>query len=404
MNVDQDLVIRGIQGDKEAISSLIETYYERILYTTIQKFGVDGGTEVAHKVVVEIIQSIKNLKQPERFEVWMMQLLRFVCLNEIKLKYRDLKMFTEFENGDPDTYYVEHDDMEFIPEEYIVNVEKRQLVLEVIHTLPQNYQDVLMDFFFHQMSYEEMAEIHNITKMKVRNDLYRGKMLLKKRLEAVTGREFTYSVGIGTIPLLSQLFLADSAAVLTPSMYTSFFSVIGKALSKLGGTGGGIGGAVGTGGITIKAVAVGVITIGLVGGAILSVKHNNTTPSSLIAPPVEVTTQVEIVSTEESTFTIRTLEDMIGVDEAKRLRRFKSETASEKEWIEFIEHIGAEVEVVSAEYDKEYVMYLLQKKDKQLVLVKEQEKGGHQLRVIYKFGDIEELPRMIKIILQFDSA
>lgn len=222
---DKKLVLEAIQGDKKAINALVEQYYERILYTAIKRFDLDKGTDVAHKAVVEIIQSLKNLKDPEKFEVWMMRLVNYVCINELKSKYHGQEMFIGFESGDPDGY-IETDSLEFIPEEYVINREKRECVFKAIDTLPQNYQDALMDFFFHEMTYEEIAEVKGITITKVRNDLYRGKQLLKKRLEIMEGREFTYSIGVGTFPILSQLFLADASNILTPELCTSFLHVV----------------------------------------------------------------------------------------------------------------------------------------------------------------------------------
>lgn len=399
---DKEIILKAIQGDNKSISSLIEKYYGRILYTAIQRFGIDIGTDVAHKAVVEVIQSLKNLKDPEKFEIWMMRVVRFVCINELKLKYRDQKVFTEFENGDPDTYYVETDDQEFIPEDYIIHLEKRERVLEVIKTLPQNYQDALIDFFFHQMTYEEMAEVNGSDKTKIRNDLYRGKMLLKKRLEAIEGKEFTYSVGIGALPILSQIFQADVAATLTPNICTGFIGGAQKALSRLGGSGGSIGATTTT--VAMKVVAGSIMAVGLAGGIILAVNYNGI-KEPVTQPPVAITSTVQTTeaTTEEIAVVINTLEDMIGVDEAEQLNGFQARTLDKSKWLDFIEHIGAEVETVSIEHDQKYTMYLLYKQDKQLVLAERSNTRSNDLEVFYQFGDIDEPPRMIKIILEFDS-
>lgn len=396
---DEEIVLAATQGDKTAINTLIEQYYEKILYTAIKRFDVDRGADVAHKAVVEIIQSLKNLKDPEKFEIWMMQLVNYVCLNEMKAKYHGQEMFVGFGDGDPDGY-IETDSMEFIPEEYVIHVEKREQVLGAIDTLPQNYQDALMDFFFHEMSYEEISEVKGISINKVRNDLYRGKQLLKKRLEALEGKEFTYSVGIGALPILSQLFWADATATLTPEICSGFLGIAQKEIAKAGLSGG----SVTTTSTVVKIVAGSVMSVGLATGILLSMNQNVVKePVQPIVTTVQSTVQITEATTEEIPFVINTLEDMIGVDEAKQLAGFESGTVDESKWLAFLEHIGAEIELVSVEHETEYSMYLLHKQDKQLMLAERKNSNGSELSIFYQFGEIVTPPLMIEIIMQFES-
>lgn len=394
---DQELVLEAIQGNKEAISVVVEKYYQRILYTTIQKFGVDKGTEVAHKAVVEIIQSLKNLKDPEKLGVWMMRLVDYVCINEMKSKYRGQEMFTEFEDGDPDSY-IESDNMEFIPDEYVINVEKREQVLKALKTLPENYQDALLDFFFYEMSYEEIAAVKNISLTKVRNDLFRGKRLLKKKLEAMEGKSFAYSVGVGTLPILSQLLQADAAVKVTPNMCNAFMSGVKKEISHL---------TISTiskssTNVIMKIVFSSIVTAGLAGSAFIAAKPPKE-PILEVPIHIETTTQASVVTTDQTVFVINTLEDMIGVGEAKELIRFTKGIVDSDKWSAFLKHINAELEEVATEHESEYTVYLLRKQDKQLLLAEKRINGSDNLAIYYQFGEIDDLPMMIEIILQFDA-
>lgn len=396
---NQKVILKAIQGDKNAIGILIERYYERILYTTVRKFGLEHGEDVAHKVIIEIIQSIKNLKNPEKFEIWMMRLIGFVCINEVKLKYRDKEVFMHFKEGNPDDY-IESDNREFLPEEYVVNEEKRERVLQLIEGLPQKYQEALTNYYFHGMSYDEIAELMNTTNVNITNYLHRAKALLKKQIEAAEGKQFAYSVTVGGLPILTQLFRADAAAKLTPDVCASFLAkakgVLLKANLSMGST-------VASSGV-IKAVMTGILSIGVV-GSILAVNSINKPAQTYHVPLTTISsTANRSISTESLPVVIRTLEDMIGEDEANILRGFEHKVENKEQWLEFLEHIGIEIKSVSNEPDYQYQIFLLRKQDKQLMIAERDNKSTGQLDILYQFGNITELPLTIEIVLMFDSV
>lgn len=388
-----------MKGDKKAIGNLIEEYYEGILYNTIQKFGVEMGTDVAHKVVVEIIESIRNLKDPDKFEVWMLRLMRFVCMNEYKMKYRDQAIFTEFSNGDPNTYYVETDEMEFIPEDYVINAEKRQRILEIIKMLPQNYQDILINVYYHQLTYEEIAEVQGINKTKIKNDLYRGKRLLKEKLEILEGKEFAYSISYASVPILTKIFLADADDKLTPSVCAGFIGLVQQSLAALGTHGGSSVMMYGA----VKIIASSVLTVSLAGTGFWLLQ-NNTAPKPMHPVSIETSTSTATEkATKEEPKQIQTLEDMIGVEYAKQLREFEKSGVNESQWLDFIKAIGAKIDSVAAEYNCNYTTYLLTKGEKQLLLADKQVIDSKNRSIIFYFGEVSDPPMMIKIIMEFDK-
>lgn len=398
---DQKLVMEAIRGNKKALNELIEQSYQRILYTSVRKFGQQTGEDVAHKIVIEVIQSVKNIKEPGKYDVWLARVINLVCTNELKLKYRDQKVFAEFENGDPDVV-MDTDNMDFLPEEYVIDAEKRAVVLQEIEKLPQNYQDVLFDFFYQDMSYEQIAEVRGISVKKVGNDLYRGRMLLKKRLEALEGKEFTFVIlPVGAMPSLAQVFQADASAVLTPELCSGFLSAVQQDMAKITLR---LGKSVGVK-AAVKIVASSLATFAVAGGLFMALNHNNPAPEpeapvsvEASAPSIESTPE----STHESTIKlIVTVADMIGEDEARELEAFEVGPVDEDAWLDFLDRIGAKPADVSIEHDTEYAMYLLNEQDKQLMIAERKDKSTGGLTVFSQFGDTAEPPLMIEIIMLF---
>ena len=231
---NQQLIMEAIRGDKIAVNDLVEKYYQRIFYYTFQRFGQDAE-DVTQKAFVRIITSLKNLRDPNKFEPWMMRIVKNVCNDEMKIKYRDQKLYARLDDDDEvEMMSINLENLEFLPEEYVLNAELREKVISVIKTLPENYSDTLLQFYFHDMSYEDIAKARNVNVTKVKNDLNRGRMRLKQKLEKMAGKEFMFSiVPIGMVPMLTRLFNADASAVLAPDACARVLVNIQKSIAQI---------------------------------------------------------------------------------------------------------------------------------------------------------------------------
>jgi len=406
---DQKLIVEAIRGDKKAVNDLVEKYYQRVFYYTFQRFGQDAE-DVTQKAFVRIITSLKNLRDPNKFEPWMMRLVKNVCNDEMKIKYRDQKLYAQIDDDvTAEMIPVNLENLEFLPEEYVLNAELREKVISIIKTLPENYSDSLLQFYFHDMSYEDIAEARNVNVTKVKNDLNRGRMRLKQKLEKLDGKEFVFCVvPVGMVPMLTRLFNADASAVLAPDACARVLANIQESVARIDLSSKAASGA-GKSGVVMKSVISGALLLVVFGGAMMLLPNNSGqsgpslhTPQTSAAP--SQTPEASTTPTEPEPFIIITIEDMIGEEEALELLAFETGPVDETAWLDFIARIGADVEGTAVEYDNEYTMYLLRKQDKQLILAERKNLDSGEIDVFYQFGGIEEPPMMIEIILLFDVS
>jgi len=98
---------------------------------------------------------------------------------------------------------------------------------------------------------------------------------------------------------------------------------------------------------------------------------------------------------------IRTVADMIGEDEASALEGFVEHVGSPEEWQDFVQRIGVEEHERASEHRATYVMYILEKQNKRLILAEHDKRDG-EVQVMYLFGDRDEpIEKMARIILEF---
>ncbi len=160
-------------GDLAAQEDLIVRYQQRIagfIYTFLGDPSV--VEDLAQQIFVKMLQGLHQLKDPERFEVWLFRLARNACLNHLRAeKWR--RRFTPFTDrheiaAEPETN----------PED-----EARLAWLErAIRTLPAPDRELLALLQDDTLSYEDLARITGTTVSAVKSRLFRAREQLKQKI------------------------------------------------------------------------------------------------------------------------------------------------------------------------------------------------------------------------------
>lgn len=412
---DIKMVKRAMQGDEQAMNKLIETKFDDILYFVIKNTNFQDAEDIAQQSVLHIYKDIRNLRDPEKFHSWMISLVYHDCMDFLRKKRSGEAMMTD------DTYIVdemEEENIEFLPEKYVEDAEGRKLVMEIINSLPHNYQESLLLFYFENMKYEEIAEILGVSWVKVRNDLFRAKAQVKARLERHTGRTLLLSASpAGALSAFTRLYRTEQGTLVTPEFSKKVWDNVMDGLpwqnvnaapvkstspKQVQASPHNISAA------AVKAVAAGTTATLIVAGVLIaSGRDQPVAGNAEILPAIvneaawEVMETAPEASLEIEPQVIRTLEDMIGVEEAALLYEYQSSGVAEAEWLEFLERIQAEVDMEATEHQHDYKTYLLEKQNKQLILAEEREHTGGNLRVQFEFRDKGEIPYMYEVVLWF---
>lgn len=178
-------VIEGaVKGDQDSYTELIRMKGKNILYIAIHLMGNrSDGEDAAQDAVILLRESIKDLRNPASFEVWMYRLVYNVCMGA-KRKMKNASQNIEL---DPAEVQATEDRTEFLPEEFVVDEEKRHQLLAAVDQLPENYRMCVMLYYYEDMSYAEVAEVMDIKVQDVANNLSRAKK--KLRYELLTTEE-----------------------------------------------------------------------------------------------------------------------------------------------------------------------------------------------------------------------
>lgn len=222
------LVIESINGNKKSFEELCEVKAKKIVYLCIKNLrDLEMGEDAAQEVFISMQKNIHKLKDPQAFDKWTYTIIGNICNNmrRTEMKKNSYLPIEEYSNTLPEK------NMDYIPQEFLENTEKREELLEVINNMRYNMRMSVILFYYDGLSQADIAEVLNISVNTVNSTLQRARIKIREKVEMMQPQ---VKAGNKSMPmiLLSVLFEQDSNNIVTDS-------VIQKCLqtAALSGTG-----------------------------------------------------------------------------------------------------------------------------------------------------------------------
>ncbi|HOK18137.1 MAG TPA: RNA polymerase sigma factor [Caldisericia bacterium] len=170
---DSKIIKEVKKGDKEMFGLLVEKYSDRVFSYFIRFLGDrDEALNLTSEVFFKAFKGIKNFDENKEFFPWLIKIARNEGINFM----RKNKVYEELETD------------KFTEENYF----ERDVMLEdALKKLNENDREILLLFYQQDLSYDEIANILNISLENVKVRIFRAKEKLRKLLykEVGNGRE-----------------------------------------------------------------------------------------------------------------------------------------------------------------------------------------------------------------------
>ncbi len=184
---DIDIVRKVQQGDTEAFGELMNRY-EAKLTRYLGRFlhDDDAVTDVLQDVLVKAYINIQSFDENYTFSSWVYRIAHNEALNALKKKKS-----TPFSWFDPEAlvpYFAYHDKTE---EKIDLEVLKKDIE-QVLIKLPESYREILVLYFFEELSYKEISLVLKIpiSSVGVRINRAKKKAYELVKLETTTIHEY----------------------------------------------------------------------------------------------------------------------------------------------------------------------------------------------------------------------
>jgi len=259
------IITRAQQGDRTSMGQLAEVAEPRLLtYIFRLTLNQDLSEELCQKTLEKMVQSLKKLKNIDRFWNW---LLRH-AMGEVQHYYRDQKrrheVETELLNREYFKQYVARNHHDGLDQS--ARIELSEIIYDAIAQLRFNYRSVLVMRCYEELSFAEIAQLMNCKEFGARVLFFRARHALKHHLSRHGFGKEMLLTGLGLFGILT---LSTKATTTACSVNTASLNV-GFAATLAGSLGTRLGIAIVTtssvilAGITIQHMIVSIIVIAVI--------------------------------------------------------------------------------------------------------------------------------------------
>ncbi|MFC6352528.1 RNA polymerase sigma factor [Rothia nasimurium] len=171
---DQLLCQRAIDGDQQAFQLLIRRYLPLMRAYALRLTGNGADADDAlQETLLQAWKKLDTVQDPSRIKSWLMTLTGRKCFDLIRARPKNLPL-----EDQPDRPATEP-----TPEAQAVMSADMQALSQALKTLPERQQHIWLMREFGGSSYQEIAEILNLTTATVRGQLARARAKLLAAME-----------------------------------------------------------------------------------------------------------------------------------------------------------------------------------------------------------------------------
>lgn len=164
-------------GDKRSFNQLFRKYYSELYYYGIKIFpDSDFVKECIQEVFIRVWETSARLADVENVKSYLIVSVRRMILQKGKNKDK-----YNIEIGQAENYLFFFDVNEFEKHEEISD-EIRHVLLAAINSLSKKQRELIMLFFYHELSYSEIAQALEISIQATRNLMYRTLIHLRESI------------------------------------------------------------------------------------------------------------------------------------------------------------------------------------------------------------------------------
>jgi RNA polymerase sigma-70 factor, ECF subfamily len=169
------------RGDTGAFEELIEKHQALVAGTVARMLGSNSEVEdIAQQVFIRVWKSARRYVPRAKFTTWLLKITRNLVFNELRRTKRHAHVPLQSEPGAEDPPL--KDDMNLAPDASLLEAELQRTIEQAILNLPEAQRMALVLRRYEQLSYEQIADVLDLSVPAVKSVLFRARSELRSRL------------------------------------------------------------------------------------------------------------------------------------------------------------------------------------------------------------------------------
>lgn len=188
-----EIVRRAQDGDRQAFQQLVETYQRKVYGICIGMLkDPDDSMDVSQEVFIKVYRYLEKFNFQSSFYTWLYRITVNKCIDYIRKQKR--KREVDYDDGILRDDDVEGDES-ILPSRLGINPDKvygrkelRAKMLEALETLSEKHRTILILREVEGLSYEEIADVLQISKGTVMSRLYHARRYFQEAVKEYVGQ------------------------------------------------------------------------------------------------------------------------------------------------------------------------------------------------------------------------
>ncbi|MFN2498617.1 MAG: RNA polymerase sigma factor [Pyrinomonadaceae bacterium] len=184
MNSSEDLVARLRDGDDEAFRLIFERY-ARSIFRFI--YGMVGQRDLAEELTQETFmgayKNIRSLRDAPKFSSWLYSIARNVTHKSLRSRRGVIESaMTDSTTINEISIVMRTNSHQVAPDRHLLSKERHEAILSALSTLDEDKRLAFTLKVLEQKSYQEIAEITGYSIPKLKTDVHRAKVEMRRML------------------------------------------------------------------------------------------------------------------------------------------------------------------------------------------------------------------------------
>lgn len=181
---DEEMVAAILAGEEEVFRDLVLRYQSRLVnYVYRILHDYEEAHDLSQEVFLRIYRALDRFDPKYRFSTWLFRVAQNAAIDRIRKRRLKLVSMQRPDSSDRDGGEWDFPSDEAGPYSELHNQERGVAIQRAIEDLKEEYRELIVLRHFGDLSYDEIAELKEMPLGTVKNKLFRGRQMLKKRLK-----------------------------------------------------------------------------------------------------------------------------------------------------------------------------------------------------------------------------
>jgi RNA polymerase sigma-70 factor (ECF subfamily) len=169
------------RGDTAALEELIGRHQTLVIGTVARMLGSNSEVEdIAQQVFIRVWKSAARYEPRAKFTTWLLKITRNLVFNELRRSKRHAHVPMQPEPNAEEIPL--KDETAAAPDASLLETELQQAIEQAIAGLPESQRMAVVLRRYHDLSYEQIAEVLDLSVPAVKSLLFRARTELRERL------------------------------------------------------------------------------------------------------------------------------------------------------------------------------------------------------------------------------